>query len=174
MEIRDARPDDARILHELAARTFPLATPPGATQANIDDFIARNLSETSFDGYLVDPARFLFIAEADGVAVGYTMLVLGEPKDTDVSAAITVRPTIELSKVYVVPEQHGAGVAAALVAATVERARELGAAGIWLGVNQLNDRANRFYEKTGFARVGTKQFLVGDNWEDDFVRELVL
>ena len=41
-------------------------------------------------------------------------------------------------------------------------------------MNIHNDRANRFYEKNGFVRVGTKQFLVGGKWEDDYVRELAL
>jgi RimJ/RimL family protein N-acetyltransferase len=35
-------------------------------------------------------------------------------------------------------------------------------------------RAQRFYEKSGFRRIGTKRFFVGDHWEDDFVFELVL
>jgi ribosomal protein S18 acetylase RimI-like enzyme len=60
------------------------------------------------------------------------------------------------------------------MAATLDAARSRGASGIWLGVNQENGRANRFYEKNGFARVGTKRFLVGENYEDDFVRELAL
>ncbi|HEU4756005.1 MAG TPA: GNAT family N-acetyltransferase, partial [Agromyces sp.] len=32
-------------------------------------------------------------------------------------------------------------------------------------------RAIRFYEKHGFAIVGTKRFLVGDRWEHDYVLE---
>ena len=60
------------------------------------------------------------------------------------------------------------------MAASLEAARARGAVGIWLGVNEENVRANRFYEKSGFVRVGTKKFLVGERWEDDFVRELKL
>ena len=40
---------------------------------------------------------------------GYAMVVTGEPADPDVQAALTVRPTAELSKIYVLPDQHGAG-----------------------------------------------------------------
>ena len=67
-----------------------------------------------------------------------------------------------------------AGLAAALVGASVEAARDRGARSVWLGVNQQNARANRFYEKQGFAQVGTKRFLVGERYEDDFVRSLEL
>ena len=53
----------------------------------------------------------------------------------------------------------------------LEWARSSGAAGVWLGVNQQNERAQRFYAKSGFERVGTKRFLVGGVHEDDYVME---
>jgi ribosomal protein S18 acetylase RimI-like enzyme len=172
--VRLATRDDAALLHELAAATFALACPPGTTQAAVEDFIAAVLSETSFAGYLADPSRALLVAEVDGVPAGYTMLVFDDPSDSDVAAAITARPTAELSKVYVLESQHGAGVAGALMTHSLAEARAREVAGVWLGVNQHNQRANRFYEKNGFVIVGTKKFLVGGKREDDFVRELVL
>ncbi len=101
------------------------------------------------------------------------MLIVGEPSDPDVVAALTTRPTAELSKCYVMPGHHGAGVASALMTRTLESARERGAAAVWLGVNEENARAQGFYEKSGFAQAGRKRFLVGDRWEEDFVMERV-
>lgn len=170
--VRRATADDAALLHELAELTFGLACPPGTTQQAIDDFLATTLSETSFAGYLADPDRALCVAEVEGTPVGYTMLVFGEPSDPDVVDAITVRPTVELSKVYAVQGHHGAGVGPALMFASLGIAGERASA-VWLGVNQHNGRANRFYEKNGFAIVGTRRFLVGGRLEDDFVRERV-
>jgi ribosomal protein S18 acetylase RimI-like enzyme len=162
------------LLARLAALTFPLACPPHTTDEAKAAHIARHLGEGSFARYLADPTRALFVAESDTGLLGYTMLVEGEPDDPDVAAAVTTRPAVELSKVYVHPDHHGAGIAAALVAATIEEAAARGAASVWLGVNQENARANRFYDKSGFALVGTKRFEVGDRYEDDFVRELRL
>lgn len=172
--VRRAGIADAVVLHEVAAATFPLACPPGSTRENIEAFIRANLSVAAFDHHLADPARTIFLAEVDGAAAGYTMLVAEEPHDQDVVAAVLLRPTVELSKFYVVADQHGRGVAAALMAATVDEAGWRGAQSIWLGVNDRNDRANRFYQKSGFATVGTKRFRLGDGWESDFVRERVL
>ena len=169
--VRRAAIGDGGVLHELAASTFGLACPPGTTQASIDDFIATHLSTESFERYLADPDRELFIAEVADSPVGYTMLVFGDPTDVDVAAAVSAHPTVELSKVYVRAEHHGSGVSSTLVEETVAHAAKRGVAGVWLGVNQFNPKANRFYEKHGFAKVGTKKFLVGGNWEDDFVRE---
>jgi diamine N-acetyltransferase len=174
MEIRVATPVDAAVLSEIASATFPLACPPHTTQDAIADFISTNFAVTNFDSYLADSNRVLFLAEESGEAIGYAMLVLGEPADPDVIAAVTLRPTSELSKLYVLPGHHGGGVSVALVASAVDSARAGGRAGMWLGVSEENARANAFYEKSGFVRVGVKKFLVGERWEDDFVRERAL
>jgi ribosomal protein S18 acetylase RimI-like enzyme len=162
------------VLSELASATFPLACPPHTAAEAIADFISKNFSVTYFDGYLSDPNRALFLAEDAGEAIGYAMVILSEPTDPDVIGSITLHPTAELSKLYVLSGHHGGGISVALMDAAVEFARVAGRVGMWLGVNQENARANAFYEKGGFARVGIKHFLVGENLEDDFVRERAL
>ncbi|MBO0983817.1 GNAT family N-acetyltransferase [Rathayibacter sp. SD072] len=170
--VRRAVPADAPALAEVAALTFPLACPPHTSDEAKAEFIRTVLSEERFAAYLVDPHRSLFAAEdASGALVGYTMLVRGEPADEDAAAAISRRPSVELSKCYVLPGGHGSGIASALMAASLDDARSTGAAGVWLGVNQENERARRFYIRHGFAVVGEKRFLVGDRYEDDFVLE---
>jgi diamine N-acetyltransferase len=177
--VRNAVSSDAALLHSLAAATFALACPPGTLQSGIDDFVAHQLSESSFAEYAADPHRMLLIADADGMPAGYTMVVFpgvpgADPTDPDVASAVRTRPTAELSKVYVLADHHGGSVAAALMAASVDAARARRFASLWLGVNKQNARANRFYEKSGFAIVGAKKFLLGGTWEDDFVRERIL
>ena len=171
--VRIAGPADAAALHEVAAVTFGLACPPGTEQHQIDAFVSEHLSEARFVDYLGDDARELLLVEDASQPVGYTMLVFGEPTDPGVAASVSGRPTVELSKVYVLPGLHGSGASSQLIAATMEVARSRGVASVWLGVNQQNLRANRFYEKNGFAQVGVKKFRVGDEVHDDFVREYV-
>src|SRR4051794_38751553 len=167
---RRAGPDDAAELHHIAAHTFALACPPGTTDADITAFVTTHLSVEKFRGYLADEQRTLLLAEADGVPVGYAMLVEGPIGDEDVRAVVNEKTSIELSKFYVALDRHGSGVAAALMAATLEAAAATGAESCWLGVNQKNARAARFYSKWGFAVAGTKRFLVGEQWHDDHVR----
>ncbi|GAA4731310.1 GNAT family N-acetyltransferase [Pedococcus ginsenosidimutans] len=171
VQVRSATAADASTLARVAAATFALACPPHTTQASIERFIATVLSQECFEGYLADPQRDLFLAEDAGEATGYAMLVTGEPADPDVRAAVRHHPTSELSKIYVLPDRHGAGTSHLLMQACLDAARRRGSLGAWLGVNQLNARAQRFYTKSGFERVGTKRFLVGDRYEDDYVYE---
>ena len=80
-----------------------------------------------------------------------------------------MRPAVELSKLYVLPASNGAGVSAALMAAALTKAEELAVKCVWLGVNQQNQRAQRFYTKHGFAINGTKTFRLGAGIENDYV-----
>ncbi len=173
--IRSATDADAAALAEVAAVTFPLACPPHTTEEAKASFIAAVLSSERFAEYAADLQRRLFVAEDDtGAIVGYTLLNLGEPGDDDVCSAVTVRPTAELSKCYVMPGHHGEGVAGRLMEASLAAAAVAGAAGVWLGVNEENARAQRFYGKHGFERVGAKRFLVGERLEHDWVMERAL
>ena len=141
---------------------------------SVTKFIDENLTETRFEEYVADAGRAVLLAEDDGHVVGYAMLVHGDPYDVDARAVVKHRPTTELSKIYVLPDAHGGGIARDLLDASIDVAREVGAAGIWLGTNQANERAQRFYLKAGFERIGTKRFWVGDHYEDDFVFELAI
>ncbi|WP_228836604.1 GNAT family N-acetyltransferase [Nocardia brasiliensis] len=163
---------DAEELSDVAAATFPLACPPDATPDDIDLFVTEALSGDRFGEYLSDPARTVLKAVAGEDIVGYAMLIAGEPADPEVARVLDVRPMVEISKMYVLPGHHGTGVSTALMHAALERAREGGFAAVWLGVNQANPRAQRFYAKHGFVQVGTKSFTVGNQTHHDYVLRL--
>jgi GNAT superfamily N-acetyltransferase len=155
---------DADELAAVAARTFPLACPPSTAPENIASFIDTNLSAERFAEYLDDPRRAIITATQDGRIIGYAMLVRDDGADD----------TAELSKMYVVSEHHGAGASTALMERTLATAKEWNVRRVWLGVNQGNERAQRFYAKSGFGVSGTRTFQVGDRSENDYVmvREL--
>lgn len=167
--VQPATTDDLAELADVAARTFPLACPPSATEENIVAFIDENLSRQRFADYLADPDRVVLVARQAGGITGYAMLIRGLPDDPDVQQAVTPRPAIELSKIYVLPDSHGAGASAALMAEVLMLARDTGYRCVWLGVNQQNRRAQRFYAKHGFAITGTKTFRLGAGVEHDYV-----
>jgi ribosomal protein S18 acetylase RimI-like enzyme len=171
LQVRLATTDsvDADELAAVAARTFPLACPPSMAGENIASFIDANLSATRFAEYLTDPQRAVLTARQDGRIVGYAMLVRGVDDDTDVARAVELRPAAELSKMYLLPDFHGTGVATALMELALATAAEWGARCVWLGVNQGNQRAQRFYAKSGFTISGARTFQVGARRENDYV-----
>ncbi|MGJ9423422.1 GNAT family N-acetyltransferase [Aeromicrobium sp. CF3.5] len=169
MPIRPAAHADLEPLAELAARTFPLAAPDDAAPEAIAAFIAEHLSIDRLAGYLIDPDRDVLVDDVDGILLGYAMLIAEEPDDADVIAVVSARPAIYLSKFYVSPDAHGTGAATRLMTAVLDASMGRGAAVVWLGVNEENARAHRFYERENFVRVGTKRFQIGARLEHDFV-----
>jgi ribosomal protein S18 acetylase RimI-like enzyme len=169
IDVAAANEADLPELVDVAARTFPLACPPSVTAENIAAFIDENLSQARFRDYLADPDRALLAARDDNRIVAYAMLIRGLPDDDDVQRAVTLRPAVELSKMYVLPDCHGAGVSGALITAALKQATDMAAESVWLGVNQHNERAQRFYAKHGFTINGTKTFRLGASVEKDYV-----
>ena len=113
--IRKATMDDAGALAELAAVTFPLACPPSSSPEDIAAHLANTLSEGHFRSYLADPDITVLVIDAGGSLRGYSLLVNRPAADPDVAAALTLLPSVELSKCYVHPEHHGLGAAAELM-----------------------------------------------------------
>jgi ribosomal protein S18 acetylase RimI-like enzyme len=62
----------------------------------------------------------------------------------------------ELNQLYVAAEARGAGAAQALIADAEERLAAKGAPLIWLACAIGNDRAARFYEKSGWRNAGVR------------------
>ena len=175
MTVREAASADARRVADLAALTFPLACPPGTRPDDIANFVSKVLSRSNFESYIADPDRTVLVDESgDAELVGYAMLVFGTPTDSGIRSALTHEPTVEISKLYVRPTEHGGGVASRLMASALDSARRRGCKGAWLGVNQQNARAQKFYAKHGFEIVGTKTFVVGVQTHDDYVMQVPL
>lgn len=147
---------DTEELAAVAAQTFPLACPSSVAQDDIASFVDTNLSAEHFAKYLADSQRAVIAATQNGRIIGYAVLIRND------AAA-------ELSKMYVLADHHGSGVSAALMDLALATAEGWGVGRVWLGVNQANQRAQRFYTKNGFTVGGTRTFQVGARRENDFV-----
>ena len=89
----------------------------------------------------VAPGGEVLIAEVQGRAVGCVAIV---PDGTG---------AWELSKMAVAPELRGQGIGRRLLAATIARARELGASSLFLGSSTKLPNAVHLYEALGFRHV---------------------
>lgn len=192
LRMRRARPEDASALADLAARTFPLASPGHLPQEDLEAFIRENLNADEFERMLTRPEDYrIWVADtlrttltgepragADWQLAGYTVTILGGP---DGMPSSMVRPgTVEmgaayLSKIYVDEAWHGSGLAGALLERAV---RDVEACGrnsqVVLGTNIANKRAKVFYKRHGFKVAGRRTFDVGSTQmlDDMFVRNI--
>lgn len=162
--LRCAAAADTPALSLLAGATFLEAFAGILDGADIVAHVARNSSPDAFAHYLGEGAVATLAEAAHGGApLGYTLIVR---PDLPVSP---VDGDIELKRIYVLAPLHGSGLGPALMAHALDDARAAGHRRLLLGVYGGNRRAHRFYEKQGFAVVGTRRFLVGATTHDDLI-----
>ena len=159
--IRRATAADSAEISQVAARTFALACPANTPAAEIRTYIEGQLMPEDFERLSRDSNMRLSIGLMRDTVVGYS-LVNHDPEPLGILAADGIA---ELSKCYVLPEYHGAGVAQRLMVDVLQ-----GVAGaLRLTVNDSNDRAIAFYRRNGFAVVGETSFQCGADVHRDLV-----
>lgn len=98
--------------------------------------------------FLVNPITPVFVAELDGVAVGYAFCDIKEQKESE-----NLRPlkTYYLDDLCVDENYRGKGIGKKLYDHVVNAAKEEGCYHLTLNVWHLNPSALRFYEKVGMT-----------------------
>jgi GNAT superfamily N-acetyltransferase len=116
-----------------------------------------------FKAELNDPRSIFILAEVEGRLAGYAKLFPDEAPE-----CIHGDDPIELVRFYVDLPWHGSGLASALMKLCLAEAKQRGFKTIYLGVWERNFRAQAFYRKWDFARVGEHIFQMGDDPQTDW------
>lgn len=166
---RDAGPDDADLLaafwRERFSETFGATYDP----ADLAAYLAATYSPAQQWAELLNPALATRLAiGADGGLLG--ALLMG-PLALPVSAP---PGALELKRLYVVEAAKGAGIAARLMDWALTHAKACAARAIYLGVWRHNERAQRFYSRYGFVKIGEYQFPVGKTIDEEDILRLDL
>lgn len=164
VRVRPAVPTDSGHFARIGAATFALACPPSTPPKDLEAYIATELSAARFEQDIACGTKSLFSAEAAEEVVGYMMLCReGAPQ------AVRAENPLELRRLYAMPQHHGRGVAASLLAEAITEAIRHANDALWLTVSVENHRAINFYRKHGFSAVGEQQFKVGSDIHRDLV-----
>ena len=164
MSIRPGTAADAAALAAFAARTFAETFASGSTPDDMQAHLARSYGVEQQAIELTDPGTVTLLAERDGRLVAFAQVRRATPP-----ACVTAPDAMELHRFYVDRPAHGTGVAQALMSAVQDAAQAAGARHVWLGVWEHNDRARRFYGKSGFVDVGSHVFVLGADRQTDRV-----
>ena len=170
VSIRKAKLTDIHELVPLAARTFPLACPPEMDRAAIEEYIKEGLNADVFSNWITGDDSYVLVATDGAMLVGYTVSIHGElPENAHLDMELPAESTVMLSKFYVHPEFHGAGVSKKMMTHLMEHYVTSEEEWMWLGTNTANARAISFYERVGFEQIGTREFDVGGDKAKDVV-----
>ena len=166
--IRQALPEDAKLLTDLAYTTFwdAFAHHPKNAPDDLNHYMRQAFNQEQITAELADAKNIFLIAEIDGEAAGYSKMTLD-----NIEPGITAERPVELGRLYAHQRHLGQGVGQALMNACFERARAEDRDVMWLGVCEYNPRAQRFYEKNGFRVVGSHVFLLGKDAQTDLLMQ---
>ena len=117
-------------------------------------FFAAHYSADIFSAYINDKRTQLWIAEENGAPVAYAKFgACGLPGTPDVF------PALELHRLYVLKSHQGKKLGAALMEKFFAAAKSMSAKAAYLGVWEKNTRAQQFYKKYGFEKIGEYDYL---------------
>lgn len=147
--IRKAEEKDLVRLYEMLAQVQQLHADgrPDIFKAGTNKY---NMDEIRL--FLANPLTPVFVADNDGVAVGYAFCDIKEQKESH-----NLRPikTYYLDDLCVDKNYRGKGIGKALYEHVRLKAKEEGCYHLTLNVWQLNPSALRFYEKLGMKPLKT-------------------
>lgn len=163
--IREADADDAALLSLVAGATFLDWFGDSIPGRDILSHCTHALGEAAFGDSLAKPRTRAWLAEIaeTGAPVGYALVC-----DPDLPVALEP-DDLELKRIYLLSRRHGSGAASAMMDCAIDAARTAGAPRLLIGVYDQNWRAHAFYEKCGFAVVGSRAFTVGSATYNDLI-----
>ena len=156
--IQKAGPDDSATLALLGRMTFREAF--GALferrEEELRAYLDANFAVAKLAASLTKPENHYWLALASDLPVGYAKL-----KQPSANALIDDAAAAQLQKIYVLAEFLTQGIGHGLMQAAMAEATKVKVKQMWLTVLDSNDRAIRFYERTGWTRAGTTFFSIG-------------
>jgi len=166
--IRQAVPEDAVILTDLAYKTFwdAFAHHPKNAPDDLNHYMRQAFRVEQLAAELSDEKNVFLVAEIEGELAGYSKIVFD-----NIEPGVTADKPVELARLYSHQKFLGQGVGQSLMDACIERASESGCDVLWLGVWEYNPRAQAFYEKYGFREVGKHVFQLGSDPQTDILMQ---
>ena len=164
LNIRRATPDDAGVIADIGARTFEASFGPDNRLEDMEQYLSLSFSKAHIKTQLSDPASVFLLAYENEKVVGYLML-----RRRKTPKAVSGANPVEPVRFYVEEKDFGNGYGSALMDACPQEAKKDRHRTIWLGVWEKNQRAIRFYKKWGFTIVGSKEFVLGSDLQNDHI-----
>lgn len=137
---------------------------------DLEAFLEQSYTRSALETELANPSRRFQVAELDGQLIGFCKIGFEVSLPIDLGG----RRGMELKQLYLLRAHLGAGVAPVLMDWALAEARAFGADDVVLSVYCDNVRAQRFYQRYGFTKVGDFFFMVGTHRDPEHLYRLWL
>jgi diamine N-acetyltransferase len=161
--IRTATIQDLAVLHDLAVRTFSDTFSGTAADEDIQRYLTQDLAVEQIAKELLGEEGQYWLAFSEDQPAAFMRLVWQQVPD-----CVTGPKPIELLRLYVDQPFLGRGIAQSLMETGLDWSKQQGFQTMFLGVWEHNYRAQKFYAKYGFEKVGEHVFPVGNDPQIDW------
>ncbi|MEP6951712.1 MAG: GNAT family N-acetyltransferase [Ginsengibacter sp.] len=162
--IKSAGFSDLPLIHDLAHRIWPDAYGKILSPEQLQYMLGQIYSLASLQNQLVALKHTFILILDNNIPAGFASFSPKEKNGT----------IYRLHKIYVLPQQQGAGTGKLLLAHVINSIKSLGATSLELNVNRYN-KARLFYEKQGFTIIGQEDIDIGQGYfMNDYVMKLTI
>lgn len=164
VHIAHVGPADAEIITQLSITTFRETYGAFVSAENMDSHVAEHFNVDRIRNELSVPGFRFYLATSDNRPAGYMKL----RSDRQPRGLSDLR-CLEIQRIYVSQEFQGASIGKELMQLAKQIAKDEHYQVLWLQVWQKNEKAIRFYQKSGFVIYETATFTFGRETNADFL-----
>ena len=160
--IKSAEYSDLQIVHDLAHKIWPSAYGDILSSDQLEYMLHQIYSIASLQNQFENLHHNFCIVFDEDIPIGFASF---SPKEKD-------HTIYKLHKLYVLPQQQGAGTGKLLLNYIINSIKKTGATILELNVNRSN-KARSFYEKCGFKIIREEDIDIGQEYfMNDYIMQL--
>lgn len=155
--IQKATPAEAKLIADIAAKSYIQSHGTGAPAADIALYVSKNFALYVVEEELNNHENIFHIIYYKGHPVGYSKIVFNKSHPLIECATVT-----KLERLYLLQEFYGLKLGLTLFEFIIDLSKKSNQDGIWLCVWTKNQRALTFYKRSGFEIIGSINFKISE------------
>lgn len=156
--------EDIKTLQAIAKKTFTETFGSQNTAEDLAKFLSEEYDFDKLKAEVENPESFYYFYYFEDELAGYLKLNVGAAQ-----TELDYPEAVEIQRIYVLQKYQGKRIGLAMMKQALAVAEELKKPQVWLGVWENNLKAQAFYQKFGFKKVGSHDFILGDDKQTDYI-----
>lgn len=167
--IKIASIDDVLALQAISKTTFLEAFAKSNTEADMALYLHEQLSVDQLRTELENPNSAFYFASINDQVIGYLKINF-----SGAQTEIQSDEALEIERIYVLQQFQDQQIGTMLLQKAMQKAQELQATYVWLGVWEHNKKAIGFYQKHGFVAFDQHIFKLGNDEQTDILMKIAI
>ena len=167
--IKQASVENLKELQSLAVQTFYETFSGHNTKENMNIYLDTAFSGKQLKKEMLNPDSYFYLIYDGEQLIGYLKINFNQAQ-----TEIKQDDSAEIERIYVWNTYHGKNIGLLLLNKAIEIAKDNQKGFLWLGVEDKNYRAVKFYQKNGFKQFDQHIFKFGEQMQTDLMMKLDL